>query len=272
MHGHDGRSTYTGLVASLLFGLPYIVTRRIVTRKRMTGMRAVAYKRANRVVTVSEGTTRNLRAGGFDGPVTVVWDAASGFVANANEVAAIRAARPGKTLIGHAGNYDHSAKGQSTIIEVAHRARETHPEWHFMLCGEGKHRERFTQEIGDLENIELVGWVDNLGDYLAAFDLFAFPSPKEALGSTLLDAMQFGLPVVASNVGGIPDIVEDGANGRLIEPENADALYAAIESLLNDPGEVAAISECNREKAQRFGVTQMADAYETLYREFALPM
>ena len=272
VHGHDGRSAYTGLVASLLFRIPYIVTRRIVTSKRMTGLRAVAYKRANRVVTVSEGTTRNLRAGGFAGPVTVVWDASSGFVPDDDEVAAIRAARPGKTLIGHAGNYDHAAKGQSTIIEVAHRARDTHPDWHFILCGEGKHRERFTREIGDLDNIELVGWVDNLGDYLAAFDLFAFPSPKEALGSTLLDAMQLGLPIVASNVDGIPDIVDDGANGRLVEPEDADALYAAIEGLFNDPGEMAAIGERNREKARRFGATQMADAYETLYREIAPPM
>ena len=272
VHGQDGRSAYTGLAASLLFGIPYIVTRRAVTRKSMTGLCAVAYGRADRVVAVSDGTTRNLRDNGFDGAVDVVWDAVSDFGSNEDEVASIRAARPGKRLIGHAGYLDHVAKGQSTIIEVAHKVREAHPDWHFILCGEGRHRERFLREIGDLDNIELTGWVDNLGDYLAAFDLFVFPSPKEALGSTLLDAMQFGLPVVASNVGGIPDIVEDGANGRLVEPEDADALCAAIESLLGDPGAMAAIGERNREKASRFGVTQMADAYETLYREIVPPM
>jgi len=272
VHAHDGRAAYTGLAASLLYGIPYIVTRRIVTGKTMKGLRGTAYGRARRVVAVSEGTTKNLRAGGFGGPVDVVWDAVSDFVPNGNEVAAIRAARPGKFLIGHAGYLDHSAKGQSTIIEVAHRARERHPDWHFILCGEGRHRERFTREIGGLDNIELTGWVDNLGDYLAAFDLFVFPSPKEALGSTLLDAMQFGLPIVASDVDGIPDIIEDGTNGRLVSPEDADALYAAIEQLVRDPDAIAMMRESNREKAGRFGVTQMADAYEQLYREIALPM
>ena len=269
VHGHDGRAAYIGLAASLLFGIPYIVTRRIVTNKAMTGLRAAAYGRARRVAAVSEGTASNLRADGFDGPITVVWDAASGFEPDEDEAAAIRAARPGKLLIGHAGLLDHSAKGQSTIIEVAHRARDTHPDWHFLLCGEGRDHDRFLREIGDLDNIELTGWVDNIGDYLGAFDLFVFPSLKEALGSSLLDAMQFGLPIVASNVGGIPDIVEDGANGRLIEPEDAEGLLAAIESLVSDPDELASIRGRNLEKSRRFGAKQMADAYETLYREIA---
>lgn len=272
VHGHDGRSVYTGLAASLLFGIPYIVTRRVITSKSIRGLRGLAYRRARRVAAVSEATARDLRIGGFAGALTVVWDAPSNFASNADEVAAIRAARPGKLLIGHAGVLDHSAKGQSTIIEVARMARETHPDWHFLLCGEGRDRERFASEIGDLHNIELVGWVDNLGDYLAAFDLFVFPSLKEALGSTLLDAMRFGLPIVASNVGGIPDIVTDGENGRLVEPENAAGLHAAIESLLADENELAAIRAGNVEKSLSYGATQMADAYETLYREIAPPM
>lgn len=272
VHGHDGRSVYVGLAASLLFGIPYVVTRRVVTAKSMRGLRGLAYQRADAVAAVSEATAKNLRTSGFAGPVTVVWDASSGFKSSADEVAAIRAARPGKLLIGHAGLLDHSAKGQSTIIEVAHRARGTHPDWHFMLCGEGRDRERFVAEIGDLQNVELVGWVDNLGDYLDAFDLFVFPSLKEALGSTLLDAMQFGLPIVATRVGGIPDIVTDGENGRLVEPEDAEGLQAAIEGLLADPDELAAIRTRNVEKSLAFGATPMADAYETLYREITAPM
>ena len=117
------------------------------------------------------------------------------------------------------------------------------------------------------ENVELLGWVENVGDYLAAFDVFVYPSLHEALGSTLLDAMQFGLPIVASGVDGIPEVVEDGVNGRLIEPENAEELQAAIEAVLADEHELEAISARNVEKAKGFSVTRMADAYETLYRE-----
>ena len=79
-------------------------------------------------------------------------------------------------------------------------------------------RNRFADERG----------TDGLGRecrrYLASFDLFVYPSLHEALGSTLLDAMQVGLPIVASNVGGIPDIVVDGVNGILVEPEDPEAL------------------------------------------------
>ena len=141
-----------------------------------------------------------------------------------------------------------------------------------MLLGDGKDRERFVQEIGRLTNVELVGWVDNLGSYLAAFDLFVFPSRREALGSSLLDALQSGLPIVASKVGGIPDVVEDGANGRLVEPGDAGQLIAAIEVLLDDEDELAAIRARNVDKSRGFDVTRMADAYETFYREIATPM
>ncbi len=272
VHGHDGRSVYVGLAASLFFRIPYVVTRRVVTAKAIKGLRALAYRRARAVAAVSEATARNLRTSGFSGPLTVVWDASSAFTSDVDEVTAIRAARPGKRLIGHAGVLDHSAKGQSTIIEVAHKVRDSHPDWHFLLCGEGRDRERFVAEIGDLQNIELVGWVDNLGDYLAAFDLFVFPSLKEALGSTLLDAMQFGLPIVATRVGGIPDVVADGENGRLVEPEDADGLHTAIEALLADPEALAAIRARNVEKALGFSATRMADAYATLYREITEPI
>ena len=136
-----------------------------------------------------------------------------------------------------------------------------------MLCGAGRHEARFRREIGDLTNVELVGWVENVGDYLAAFDLFVYPSLHEAFGSSLLDAMHFGLPIVASNVGGIPEFVEDGVNGRLVEPENAKQIVAGIEALLADDSRFAKMQSRNREKADLYSTAQMADAYETLYRE-----
>jgi glycosyltransferase involved in cell wall biosynthesis len=114
--------------------------------------------------------------------------------------------------------------------------------------------------------------VDNVGDWLSSFDVFMFPSLDEALGSTLLDAMQVGLPIVASKVGGIPDVVEDGVNGRLVEPEDAEALYAAIDGLLADDEALAAIRARNIEKSRSFSATRMAEAYETLYREIAPSM
>ena len=65
-----------------------------------------------------------------------------------------------------------------------------------------------------LSNVMFTGFVDNVGDYLAAFDVFVLPSNREGIGSVLFDAMDRALPVVASRVGGVPDIVHDGENGN----------------------------------------------------------
>jgi glycosyltransferase involved in cell wall biosynthesis len=120
--------------------------------------------------------------------------------------------------------------------------------------------------ISGLTNIELVGFVDNVGDYLANFDLFLFPSLHEGMGSILLDAMYFGLPIVASRVGGIPEIVEDRVNGFLIEPEQPDAMIAAIDELLSDADAVDKMSNANRKKANSFSAQRMAAAYDEIYR------
>ena len=272
VHAHDGRAIYIGLAASIFYGTPYIVTRRIVSDKRIDGLRSFAYRRAARVASVSAAATRCLRDGGLAVEINEVADAVSDLEVDQDMVDAIREARAGKILIGHAGYLSNVAKGQSTIIAAAHLAANDHPDWHFLLCGEGDDRPRFEHEIGELKNIELVGWVDNIGDYLAAFDVFAFPSLKEALGSVLLDAMQFGLPIVASRVDGIPEVVEDGVNGSLFEPGNAVQLHEALAELLADQDKRAAMRRSNLEKSRDYSAAHMADAYETLYREIGLQL
>ena len=266
-HTHEARTVYSCLLANWLFGVPYVITRRVVAPQSASIIRTLAYRRAGRVAAVSRAAGEKLLERMPTLAYEVVPDSIADFDHDAASAAAIRAGRPGKTLIGHIGALDHSQKGQSTIIEVAHCVAETHPDWHFMLCGDGRDEERFRAEIGDLTNVELVGWIDNVGDYLAAFDLFVYPSLHEALGSTILDAMLLGLPVVATAVGSIPDFVEDGVHGRLVEPENAEQLQTAIEEVLADEAGLAEMRERNAAHAARFDAAHMADLYENLYRE-----
>ena len=265
VHAHDGRTAYSALLANLLYRIPYVITRRVVPNKPNTLIRSMAYRKAAKVVAISGAVVDALHRWSPDLEPAVIPSANAGFEANDEAVAAIRAKRPGKVLIGNVGALDHSHKGQSTIIQVAHRAASERPDWHFLLCGDGRDEQRFREEIGDLENIELVGWVDNVGDYLASFDLFVFPSLHEALGSVLLDVLQFGLPVVASNVGGIPGIIEDGTNGLLVEPENPGALFAALARLIDHEDLRNGMGERNVELARSYTAEAMADAYERLY-------
>ena len=79
-----------------------------------------------------------------------------------------------------------------------------------------------------LKNIFFTGFVENVGDYLAALDLFILPSNKEGIGGILIDAMEQKVPIIASRVGGIPEIVHDEKNGILIDPRSPNQLKAAI--------------------------------------------
>ena len=266
MQLHEGRGVYSGLLACLMFGIPYVITRRVPNPHRKKWVRHFAYRKASAVVAISRAVAAGLGPDYSDIEIDYVPDAHAGLKAEPENVAAIRDRHIGKFLIGHVGALQHAHKGQLTIIEAAHTVREQHPDWYFMLCGSGSDEQSFTEAIGDLNNIELTGFVENIGDYYASFDIFVFPSLKEAIGSAMIDAMYFGLPVVASNVDGIPEFLEDGVNGRLIEPERPDQLIAAIEEIIEKPVWAASVRAANIEHASTLDVVAMTDRYEAIYK------
>jgi hypothetical protein len=111
-----------------------------------------------------------------------------------------------------------------------------------MLVGGGDDEAMLRSAAAGLTNMTFTGFVDNVGDYLASFDVFVLPSNREGIGSILFDAMEAGLPVVASRVGGVPSIVHDGETGFLIDAASPDQLRAAILLLkpIGDPPSVSA--------------------------------
>ena len=100
----------------------------------------------------------------------------------------------------------------------------TIPEAIFLMLGDGADKEMLQQASQDVKNIKWLGFKSNLGDYLSILDLFAFPSRNEGLGSTLLDVMDYNVPIIASAVDGIPDIVHHEKTGLLVPPNDASAL------------------------------------------------
>jgi glycosyltransferase involved in cell wall biosynthesis len=267
VHAHEARGVYTGLPASLLFGIPYVFTRRVPNPQRPSFLRTLSYRRAAGPVAISKAVLRSMSTLYPDIDFRIVPDAHASLRADRGEVERIREERAGKLLIGHVGALDHSTKGQLTIIEAARLIQREQPTWLFMLCGSGRDEARFRAAAEGLDNVEFTGFVDNIGDYYGAFDLFVFPSLREAIGSAMIDAMYFGLPVVATKIGGIPEFLEDGVNGRLIEPERPEQLVAGIRDLLDDPDWAASVRAANTEKVMTLDAATMADRYEEIYRE-----
>ncbi len=114
--------------------------------------------------------------------------------------------------------------------------------------------------------IRLLGHREDLPRVLAAADLFVLPSWREGTPRVVTEAMAAGLPVVATRVGGVPDQVRDGEEGRLIEPGDHGALAAALAELAADPELRARMGRSARERAGRWSIEAMAERTDALYR------
>lgn len=101
-------------------------------------------------------------------------------------------------------------------------------------------------------------------------DLFVFPTHREGFPNVLLEAMEAGLPIVASRIGGIPDMIEDGKEGLLVEPRSATEVENAIRRLDEDPAFAARLGLAARQRVlERYAVDRVAEAWHGLYREVA---
>lgn len=267
IHVHEGRSVYAAFLRSLLSGTPYVITRRVNNPIRQHWFAHRAYRRAARVAAVAPQVGEIVRAYDASIKVTVVHSASSALIVDAASSERIRARFAGKVVAGHVGALDNAQKGQEFIIAVAREIEHSHPDIQFVLVGGGEDEAMLKAAAAGLSNLTFTGFVDNVGDYLAAFDIFILPSNREGIGSILFDAMEQGLPVIASRVGGVPDIVHHRENGLLIDPASPVQLRDAILKLKENAELRRVYGERGREVAKDFSSEAMCSKYFALYQE-----
>jgi glycosyltransferase involved in cell wall biosynthesis len=266
VHAHEARAIYAGLVGRWLFRIPYLATRRVSKPFSSSPPRDLAYRNAARIVVISRAIGKNVHRQYPDVQCETIPDAHADLASGHRRDPALVEKYRGKIVVGHIGALDHRYKGQRHIIDIAQRWQARHPEVLFVLVGSGKDGAEFQQRAAGLGNLQFTGQLTNVDDYLDSFDIFVFPSLMEGLGSILLDAMCFGLPIVASGVDGIPDIIEDGVNGLLVEPDNPEQLDAALERVLGDKALQQKMRTQNLAKADSYSTQAMAASYNSLYR------
>ncbi len=180
----------------------------------------------------------------------------------------------GDIVIVMSGRFRHE-KGHDTLLAAAPRVVEAVPEAKFLLLGsgslEGAVKERL-REQGLLGTIVLGGFRADIPECLAAADIAVQPSRSEGLGTAVLEASAAGLPVVATAVGGIPDIVVHGETGLLVPPENPEALAMALVQLARNPDQRVALGRAARKRvAQLFSVERLVELTDSYYRRFLSP-
>ena len=197
-------------------------------------------------------------------PVSTIYDCVA-TAERAQTESAVGDDLSGRFVVGNVAELDDDTKGQRTIIEVARRLEFEVPNALFLLIGKGKDEAALKAEAEGLSNVRFVGWSDRLADYYAAMDLFMFPSRTEALGSAVLEAMSLGLPVIASDVGGIPEIVQPGVNGFLIDPTDVNAWAHRVEQLRGDSCLRSRLAQNAAVTAAAFSPEVIAEQYYSLY-------
>lgn len=139
-----------------------------------------------------------------------------------------------------------------------------------VLVGEGPQRgelEALAEELEISSSVEFLGYQENVETFLSTFDFFALPSLTEGIPLSLLEAMANGLPVVATDVGGIPEIIVHQESGLLVPPGQPEALAHALLQLIQEPVEAKRLgSKAEDRIRERFGMTAMSEAYHYLYQ------
>ncbi len=267
-HFHDSRSFSFFYLHNLNKDLNYIYTRRVQRSPKMSFISKKIYKRARCIICLSSSIENSLKNSfGKDIASIIIPSASANFDYDSQKSLKIRQEIKQKFLVGHIGVLNDSHKGQLDIIELARKAKSRELDIGFVMVGSGRDESMLKKESNSLDNVYFAGQVENIGDYLDAFDVFIFPSRHEGLGSTLLDAIDFGLPIIARDVGGISDIIDDGVNGYLVGGDESDFFTPLIE-LYTSESIRNRISEVNRKQSDAFSIERMTESYISLYNQY----
>jgi glycosyltransferase involved in cell wall biosynthesis len=177
---------------------------------------------------------------------------------------------PGAKLLGTVGRMV-PVKNHKLLIEALFRVRQTVPDVHLAIIGQGDMREAlaaYAADLGVSEYVSLVKETRKIDYFYGAIDIFCLSSDSEGMPLTLLEALASGVPVISTEVGGIPEIIEDGKTGRLVPKGSAEFLAKRIIELLQDPARAAELALNGRRMVhERFSAEKMIRATEAVYEE-----
>jgi N-acetyl-alpha-D-glucosaminyl L-malate synthase BshA len=192
------------------------------------------------------------------------------YVRNPDLVAEMRPryAAPKEKLIVHLSNF-RPVKRVTDVVEVFARIAKEVPS-RLMLIGDGPDRsaaEYLAMRHGVQDHIHFLGKQDNVNELLPLADLMIMPSEMESFGLAALEAMACGVPAIATRVGGVSELIDDGITGRLFEVGDVEGMAAAAIALLKDRTDLSTMAYAARRTAQdRFCATRIIPLYEEYYQ------
>jgi len=162
-------------------------------------------------------------------------------------------------------------KGMQYLIEAFPKILKEFPLAHLEIVGEGPYRKNLEKLIRKMKlkkSVELTGFIKEIIEKMEEFDIYVQPSLSESFGLAIIEAMNLGIPVVATNTGGIPEVVTAGKSGILVEPAKPEALSSAILQLLRDHKKAKEMGKIGAEDVKiKFDLEEMINETEKLYEK-----
>jgi glycosyltransferase involved in cell wall biosynthesis len=180
---------------------------------------------------------------------------------------------PGKRQVGFVG-WLLPIKGPAYLLNAMTSVWREHPDVELVFVGHGAldHALRAQASFaGCTDWVRFLGWREDIPRIMPLFEVFVLPSLNEGMGRVLVEAMAAGRPIVASRVGGIPDLVRHGENGLLVPPRDDGTLAESISLLLSNPALAARMGARGRARCHEFSLPAMVAALDALYREILAP-
>lgn len=277
LHSRRGADTWGGLAAKLA-GVPCVLSRRVDNPESRLAV-AIKYRLYDHVITISEGIRQVLLSEGLaPGKVTCVRSAvdATPYLAPV-DAAAFRAefGLPADALVAGVVAQMIPRKGHRYLLSVLPGLLEKHPKLVVLIFGQGPLEAELRAEVASRgldAAVRFAGFRHDLPRWLGGLDLLVHPADMEGLGVSLLQASAAAVPIVTTRAGGLPEAVQDGVTGLLIEPGNEAQLAAAIDRLCADAALRARFGAAGRARIlAEFSIDAMVAGNLAVYRQVLRP-
>jgi len=278
VHLHSPHAHALGLLAAKsVRNCKVILSRRVNFPIKRNILSRLKYSKVDRIIAISQKVKQVLMACGLaEEKIDVVYsgvDTERFQNVEADYLVSELALNREKLIIGNIAALTWD-KDHKILIAAARDVVDEFPQVVFLIAGEGPLRREIEILIKRLnleEKVKLLGFRQDIPEILSLLDLFVLSSRWEGLGTSLLDAFASRVPVVCTNVGGIPEIVKDGVNGILVPPGNPEALSRAIISLLENRDLARRIAEEGFQLVkERFSIERMVEETRKIYDRLAV--